>query len=95
VHLDSLVPGRALAEDGRWVPVKARYLFPVRALSRHSNDRLVSALRGGELSPIDASEVSRMLDALMAEEWAVYAKPCLAHTESVIGYRPATAIASR
>jgi len=90
VHLHCLVPGGALADDGSWVPVKGSYLFPVRALSRHFRGRMVSALRhaadAGELAGIDPVEVSALLDALTAEDWVVYAKPCLAHTESLIGY---------
>jgi len=71
----------ALADDGTWVPVKGSYLFPVRALSRHFRGRMVSALRNaakaGELAGIDPVEVSALLDARMAEDWVVYAKPCL------------------
>jgi len=90
VHLHCLVPGGALAEDGRWVPVKGHYLFPVKALSRRFRGRMVSALRdaadAGELSGIGAVELTKMLDALMGEDWVVYAKPCLEHSDSVINY---------
>jgi len=85
-----MVPGGALADDGSWVPAGGSYLFPVRALSRLFRGRMVSALRSaakaGELTGIDPGAVSALLDALMGEEWVVFAKPCLAHTESVIGY---------
>jgi hypothetical protein len=30
--------------------------------------------------------VDRVLDALMAKEWVVYSKPCLAKTETVVDY---------
>jgi hypothetical protein len=84
VHLLGLVPGWALADDGRWVPVKGSYLFPVKALSRRSRGRMVSALRNaandGKLAGLDPVEVSAVLEALMAEHWVVSAKPCLAHT---------------
>jgi len=90
VHLHCLVPGGALADDGTWLPARGSYLFPVRALSRHFRGRFVSALRNaakaGELTGLDPGPVSALLDALMAEQWVVFAKPCLAHTESVIGY---------
>jgi len=83
VHLHCLVPGGALADDGRWVPAMGSYLFPVRALSRHFRGRMVRALRNaakaGELADLGPVEVSALLDALMAEDWVVYAKPCLAH----------------
>jgi len=90
VHLHCLVPGGALADDGTWVPARGSSLFPVRALSRHFRARFVNALRSaaqaGELTGLDPGAVSTLLDALMAEEWVVFAKPCRAHTESVIGY---------
>jgi hypothetical protein len=81
VHLHCMVPGGALADDGSWVPARGSYLFPVRALSRHFRGRFVSALRSaakaGELTGIDPGAVSALLDALMGEEWVVFAKPCL------------------
>ena len=90
VHLHCMVPGGALADDGTWLPARGSYLFPVRALSRHFRGRMVSALRSaakaGELTGIDPGAVSALLDALMGEEWVVFAKPCLEHTASLIGY---------
>jgi len=90
VHLHCLVPGGVLSKEGVWIAVKGSYLFPVRALSRHVRGALVSALREaaeqGELRKIDPGEISPMLDALMSEAWVVYAKPCLAHTDSVVAY---------
>jgi len=90
VHLHCLVPGGALADDGTWLPAKGSSLFPVRALSRHFLARFVSALRSaaqaGELTGIDPGAVSALLDALMGEQWVVFATPCLEHTESLIGY---------
>ncbi len=52
---------------------------------------LVSALRqsaeAGELSRVTRpGEIDEMLDKLMAQDWVVYAKPCLNHTDSVIDY---------
>jgi len=80
VHLHCMVPGGALADDGSWVPVQGSYLFPMRALSRHFRGRMVSALRSaakaGELAGIDPGAISALLDALMGEEWVVFAKPC-------------------
>jgi len=81
VHLHCMVPGGALADDGTWLPARGRYLFPVRALSRHFRARFVSALRSaakaGELTGLDPGAVSALLDALTGEEWVVFAKPCL------------------
>jgi hypothetical protein len=91
VHLHCLVPGGALGADGTWHPARSTYLFPVRALSRHFRGGFVSRLRrafeAGQLPRIrDRAEVDRVLKALMASEWVVYSKPCLARTETVIDY---------
>lgn len=91
VHLHCLVPGGALGEDGAWHAVKGEYLFPVRALSRRFRGSFVAGLRrratAGALERVTRpGEVDRILDALMATEWVVYAKPCLGHTEAVLAY---------
>ena len=89
VHLHGLVPGGALGADGTWHPAQSTYLFPVRALSRHFRGGFVSRLRGavadGRLPRLtDPAEVDRVLNALMATDWVVYSKPCLARTETVV-----------
>jgi hypothetical protein len=90
VHLHCLVPGGALGADGSWHPAKSTYLFPVRALSRHFRGGFVSRLRqavdDGRLARLDAAEIDRILDDLMARDWVVYSKPCLTHTETVVDY---------
>jgi hypothetical protein len=91
VHLHCLVPGGALGCDGTWHPAKSTYLFPVRALSRRFRGGFVSRLRrafdAGKLPRLSGpKEVDRVLDALMALEWVVYSKPCLARTETVVDY---------
>jgi len=91
VHLHCLVPGGALGADGGWHPARSTYLFPVRALSRHFRGGFVSRLRGafedGRLPRIrDRAEVERVLKSLMATDWVVYSKPCLARTETVVDY---------
>ncbi len=85
------MPGGALGATGDWHPAKSTYLFPVRALSRRFRGGFVSRLRTafetGRLPRItDPREVKRVLDALMASEWVVYSKPCLARTDTVIDY---------
>ncbi len=89
VHLHCLVPGGALADDGSGSR-SGQLPVPGAGLSRHFRARFVSALRSaakaGELAGIDSGEVWALLDALMGEDWVVYAKPCLEHTESVITY---------
>jgi hypothetical protein len=91
VHLHCLVPGGALSEQGHWHPAKSTYLFPVRALSRHVRGGLVSRLRqaieAGRLPRIeDRVQIDTVLDTLMATNWAVYSKPSITHTETVVAY---------
>jgi len=91
VHLHCLVPGGALSGQGHWHPATSTYLFPVRALSRHIRGgfvgRLRQAVEDGRLERIDdPAQVDAMLDALMATEWVVYSKPCIARTETVVDY---------
>jgi hypothetical protein len=91
VHLHCLVPGGAISDDGQWRAAKGNYLFPVKALSRHFRGAMVSALRqcadASELSRVTrCGEIEQMLDELMAQDWVVYAKHCLSHTDSVVDY---------
>lgn len=90
VHLHCLLPGGALSGDGRWRTARSTYLFPVRALSRHFRGGFVSRLRQAvecdRLQQLDPAEVDSVLDELMDVEWAVYTKPCLGRTETVVDY---------
>lgn len=91
VHLHCLVPGGALGADGTWHRARSTYLFPVRALSHRFRGRFVARLReaweNGKLARVSGpAEVQRVLDALMATDWVVYSKPCLARTETVVDY---------
>ena len=91
VHLHCLVPGGAFSAQGQWHPATSTYLFPVRALSRHIRGGFVSRLRqavkDGRLKRIkDPAQANAMLDALMATDWAVYCKPCITRTETVVDY---------
>ena len=89
VHLHGLVPGGALGADGTWHPAQSTDLFPARARSRHFRGGFVSRLRGAvaDRRPprlTDPAEADRVLNALMATDWAVYSKPGLARTETVV-----------
>lgn len=91
LHLHCLVPGGALLDDGTWKTVKGTYLFPVRALSRCFRGTLVSTLRrrakAGDLHRLTGpGEIDRVLSALMRQDWVVYTRHCLNHTDAVIEY---------
>lgn len=91
VHLHCLIPGGALGEDQQWHGAHSTYLFPVKALSRCFRGKMVSALRAcasqGKLHRITrVDEIDSVLHQLMQKDWGVYSKPCLNHTDSIIGY---------
>jgi hypothetical protein len=91
VHLHCLVPGGALQDTQQWKKASSTYLFPVRALSRHFRGNMVSELRqaanDNQLNRvIRPNEVNTVLDQLMKKDWAIYSKPCLNHTDSIVGY---------
>jgi hypothetical protein len=49
--------------------------------------RLRQAIEAGRLPRIeDSAQIDAVLDALMATDWAVYSKPCITHTETVVAY---------
>jgi hypothetical protein len=91
VHLHCLLPAGALDKDKHWKAAKSHYLFPVRALSKVFQGKMVSALRlahsSGELSRIThPGEINQTLNDLMTKDWVVYSRHCLTKTHSVIDY---------
>jgi hypothetical protein len=91
VHLHCLVPGGVFNRAQQWESSRNDYLFPVRALSRHFRGRMVSGLRKavqqGQLRRITRpGEVDDVLNALMAQDWVVYSKPCLMHANRIVEY---------
>lgn len=91
-HLHFLVPAGGLSFDGkRWKsPRSAKFLVPVRALSRLFRGRLVSTLRKqykqGVLQLPAGQSLRDILNAAMAKEWVVYAKPPFAGPRHLLGY---------
>jgi hypothetical protein len=91
LHVHCLVPGGALTERGTWKAARSTYLFPVRALARYFRGHFVAQCRQrharGELHRVqDAKALRRLLDVLMQQDWVVYTKPWLQHTDSVVAY---------
>ena len=86
LHVHCVVSGGALAPDGRWIPAKRGFLFPVRALSVVFRAKYLEALEGafeagqldfaGETTPLaEPSAFPAFLAKLRAKDWVVYAKP--------------------
>ena len=79
IHLHCLVPGGVLTTDGRWLAMKGKYLYPVKALSTVFRAKMMRALRVRQLT-VPAK------DELMAKPWCVYCKPSLTRPDTVLNY---------
>ena len=67
-HVHFLVPAGALATDGStWLPSRANFFLPVRALSR--------LFRGKFCAGLQSLALEADLDSLFAQEWVVHCKP--------------------
>ncbi len=98
LHLHCVVTGGALARDGsRWIPAKARFLFPVKALSKMVRGKYLARLRGafeagelvfsGQTAPLaDAAIFADWLHHLKHRPWVVYAKRPFAGPQQVLEY---------
>lgn len=97
LHVHCVVSGGALAPDGRWIPTKRGFLFPVRALSVVFRAKYLEALQGafeagqldfaGETTALAAPSAFRaFVTKLRAKDWVVYAKPPFGGPEAVLRY---------
>ena len=98
LHLHCVVTGGALTADlRRWVVVRPRFLFPVRALSAVFRGKYLDALReafhaqqlafaGGTAGLAEPRAFAAFLAALRADPWVVYAKPPFGGAEQVLEY---------
>ncbi len=90
-HLHCIVPGGGITQSGKWKSAKgkgkpgcrkARYLFPVKAMSKVYRARFVAALRkelGSEQSPV-------FYESLFKNEWVVFCKRPFLGPQQVVGY---------
>ena len=82
-HLHVLVPGGALAADGRtWLPIKARnkrFLVPVKALAKHFRGRFLHLARRGLPS-------GQLPHVPWSKPWVVFAKPAVQGADAVLAY---------
>jgi hypothetical protein len=86
-HLHCVVPGGGLSQ-GKWIPSKRRFLFPVKVLSRLFGGKFLFSLKkafeGEDLQ--FAGDFAAFLGRLYAKEWVVYAKPPFNGPETVLKY---------
>src|SRR5829696_7542707 len=96
-HVHCLVPGGALAADGRWLACRPRFFLPVHVLSRLFRrlflERLLAANEAGRLrfsgtleALGDARPFAAALRALRNKRWVVYAKPPFGSPAHVLAY---------
>ncbi|WP_296578607.1 IS91 family transposase [Phreatobacter sp.] len=96
-HVHCLVPGGALASDGRWIACKPNFLLPVHVLSRLFRRRFVERLEEariagslsffGELAVMnDAEAFAASITRQRHANWVVYAKPPFGSPRHVLAY---------
>ena len=96
-HIHCLVPGGALASDGRWLGCKPNFFLPIHVLSRLFRrlflERLQAAYMAGRLRFSgkldgfdDAKTFATAVRRLWRKNWIVYAKPPFGSPEHVLAY---------
>jgi hypothetical protein len=97
VHLHCLVAAGALHADGHWIHARRGFLFPVQALSRVFRGKFLAALErafaAGRLrfahenaALAQPREQTRLIAAVRAQNWVVYAKRPFGGPEQVLDY---------
>lgn len=100
-HLHAVIPGGVLSFDGtQWLPAHARYLFPVRALSKVFRGKFLAGLKRlfaegclvfplgvASVAPLAESiEFDRLLGELRRHDWVVYSKAPFAGAGKLLTY---------
>jgi hypothetical protein len=97
-HIHCVVPGGGLATDhSRWIASRARFLLPVKVLSRVFRGKFVAGLRRlfardqlrffGECVPLhNQKRFAIFLRTLYRQDWVVYAKPPFGGPQQVLAY---------
>ena len=97
-HLHCLVTGGGLSLDGkRWLHSRKDFFIPIKVLSSLFRGKFLDGLRKlyeageltfpGQIEELKESPVfKRLLTTLYHQEWVVYCKPSLKHSEKVMDY---------
>ena len=94
-HVHAIVTGGGLALDARrWVHGKARFLFPVKVLSKLFRGKMLAALgREHREDALDlprelatAQGFSHLIRRLYAKDWVTYAKAPFAGPQQILAY---------
>jgi hypothetical protein len=97
-HVHCVVPAGGLSLDGdRWVATSARFLLPIRVLSRVFRGKFLAGLKqlllqgklqlhGSLLQLAEPERFQQLLRQLYLKEWVVYAKPPFGGAQHVLHY---------
>jgi hypothetical protein len=96
-HLHCVIPGGAIAPDGRWLACRPNFFLPVHVLSRLYRrlfiERLQAAYDAGELkfsgnlAPLaEPAAFAARVEALRKADWVTFCKPPFAGPEKVLAY---------
>ena len=97
-HIHMIVPGGGVSKDGkRWIGSRAKFLLPVRVLSKlfrrlfltklmalHSEDHL--RFFGDHAHFADPKPFASFLASMRAKKWVVYAKAPFSKPDAVLAY---------
>jgi len=96
-HVHCIVTAGGLDDDGRWIPARSRFLFPVKAMSRVFRGKLLEGLaqlydkhtltlEGNCADLAEPAKFSDVRTRLYQKEWVVYAKQPFGGPEQVFAY---------
>jgi hypothetical protein len=97
-HIHMIVPGGGISKDGkRWIRSRAKFLVPVRVLSKLFRrlflTRLMALHRDGQLlffgdhAPLaDPKPFASFIASMRAKKWVVYAKAPFSGPDAVLAY---------
>lgn len=95
-HLHCIIPAGVYQQgESAWIPVKYKFLFPVKALSKVFRGKYVGMVRKAyDSGDLDVSGTdlrtpavfSRLLDSVMKKEWVVFAKTPFKSPAFVLDY---------
>ena len=98
-HVHYVVPGGGLTQDGRWVEPRysAKFLFPVRALSKVFRGKFIAGLKAAHargdlvIPPCNQALATQVgfegfIDRVVARNWVVYCKPPFGNAQEVVNY---------
>jgi hypothetical protein len=96
-HVHCIVTAGGLDDDGRWIPARSRFLFPVKAMSKVFRGKLLDglarlydcnrlALEHNCAELAEPARFAQLRSHLYRKEWVVYAKQPFGGPDQVFAY---------